>query len=38
MSNYVAIENHIRQARIERSVYLAEILTDAIINNYNSWC
>lgn len=31
MERYEAIEQYIRQARLERSVYLAEIISDAIV-------
>ena len=31
MNNYEAIETHIRQARIERSVYLAELIAEGIV-------
>jgi hypothetical protein len=31
MERYEAIEQYIRQARLERSVYVAEIIADAII-------
>ena len=31
MERYQAIEQHIRQARLERSVYVAEIVADAIV-------
>jgi hypothetical protein len=31
MERYEAIEQYIRQARIERSVYVAELIADAIV-------
>ena len=31
MERFQAIEQHIRQARLERSVYVAEIVADAIV-------
>ena len=31
MERYEAIDQYIRQARLERSVYVAEIIADAII-------
>ncbi len=31
MERYEAIDQYIRQARLERSVYLAEIIADAIV-------
>lgn len=31
MNNYEAIESYIRQARIERSVYLAELIAEGLI-------
>jgi rRNA-processing protein FCF1 len=31
MEKYAAIEQHIRQARIERSVYLAELIAEGIL-------
>lgn len=34
MNNYAAIENQIRQARIERSVYLAELISEGI---FRAW-
>lgn len=30
MNNYEAIERHIQQARIERSVYLAELIAEGL--------
>jgi len=35
MNKYAAIQEHIRQARIERSVYLAELIADGIAGAWN---
>ena len=35
MKDYEAISAHIRQARIERSVYVAELVADTIIATWN---
>lgn len=34
MERYEAIEQHIRQARLERSVYVAELVADAILTTW----
>lgn len=34
MNNYEAIESYIRQARIERSVYLAELIAEGL---FRAW-
>ena len=35
MDKYEAIRDQIRRARIERSVYLAELLSDVIVDSWN---
>ncbi|MBL0143294.1 MAG: hypothetical protein IPP91_14595 [Betaproteobacteria bacterium] len=35
MQNYEAIQKYIQQARIERSVYLAELVSDMIVTTWN---
>jgi hypothetical protein len=35
MNNYEAIAQHIEQARIERSVYVAELFAEAIVATWN---
>jgi hypothetical protein len=34
-TDYEAIQAHITRARIERSVYLAELISDAIVATWN---
>jgi hypothetical protein len=34
MERYEAIEEYIRQARLERSVYVAELVSDAILASW----
>ena len=36
MEKYEAIQEHIRRARIERSVYLAELTADAIVASWKA--
>jgi hypothetical protein len=35
MNNYEAIEKHIQHARIERSVYVAELVAEAVVATWN---
>jgi hypothetical protein len=35
MEKYKAIRTHIRRARIERSVFIAELVADAIVASWN---
>jgi hypothetical protein len=35
MQNYEAIQHHIRQARLERTVLVAELVADAIVATWN---
>jgi hypothetical protein len=35
MQNYQAIQKHIEKARIERSVYLGEVIADTIVGAWN---
>ena len=35
MDKYEAVRDQIRRARIERSVYLAELISDVIVESWN---
>lgn len=36
MEKYEAIQEYIRRARIERSVYVAELFADAVVTSWNA--